>query len=118
MLTLFGKFSRKLRIDNGELLKDMAGKLGVTSSYLSAVENGKRNVPQNWVGKLTKLYSLTTDQHYELRNAAEESKINNKVDLKGFNNEDKDLVMALARKIDDMDEAQKVTLKNLLNKNK
>ncbi|KHF28295.1 Helix-turn-helix domain protein [Anoxybacillus sp. BCO1] len=51
MLTEFGRFCRKLRIDNGELLKHMADKLGVTSSYLSAVENGKRNVPQDWVEK-------------------------------------------------------------------
>ena len=47
-LTEFGKFSRKLRIDNGELLKDMAIKLNVTVSYLSAVEIGKRNIPEKW----------------------------------------------------------------------
>ena len=39
MLTNFGKALRKLRIDNNELLKDMALKLEVTVSYLSAVEN-------------------------------------------------------------------------------
>ena len=44
MLTNFGKALRKLRIDNNELLKDMALKLEVTVSYLSAVENGKRDV--------------------------------------------------------------------------
>ena len=38
MLTSFGKTLRKLRIDNEELLKDMALKLGVTLAYLSAVE--------------------------------------------------------------------------------
>ena len=42
MLTALGKFLRKLRIDNGEILKDMADKLGVTASFLSAVENGKK----------------------------------------------------------------------------
>jgi transcriptional regulator with XRE-family HTH domain len=45
MLTEFGQYLRKIRIDCGDLLKDMADKLGVTSSYLSAVETGKRNVP-------------------------------------------------------------------------
>ena len=39
MLTSLGKFLRKLRIDRGEILKDMADKLGVTVSFLSAVEN-------------------------------------------------------------------------------
>lgn len=39
MVTAFGKFLRILR----EILKDMAEKLNVTSSFLSAVENGKKN---------------------------------------------------------------------------
>ena len=42
MLTSLGKFLRKLRIDNNELLKDMAQKLNVSVSFLSAVENGKK----------------------------------------------------------------------------
>jgi HTH-type transcriptional regulator, competence development regulator len=114
MLTLFGKFCRKLRIDNGELLKDMADKLDVTSSYLSAVENGKRNVPQEWVNKLKDLYSLSLDQYRELKQATEESQINNKVDLKGFNKEDKNLLMALARKIDGLNDEEKTKIKNIL----
>ena len=43
MITPFGKYLRKLRIDHDEKLKDMAAKLGVTGSYLSAVEIGKRD---------------------------------------------------------------------------
>ena len=38
----FAIFCRKLRLDNNQILKDMADVLGVSSSYLSAVENGKR----------------------------------------------------------------------------
>ena len=45
MLTMLGKFLRKLRIDRNELLKDMAGKLDVTVSFLSSVENGKKKMP-------------------------------------------------------------------------
>ncbi|WP_205625396.1 helix-turn-helix domain-containing protein [Oceanobacillus caeni] len=88
MLTSFGKFCRKLRIDNGELLKDMAKKLDVTSSYLSAVENGKRNVPQSWVSEISSKYALDLEQRIELKNAAEESQISNKLDLKDLNSRD------------------------------
>ncbi|MFC4403339.1 helix-turn-helix domain-containing protein [Gracilibacillus xinjiangensis] len=116
MLTAFGKFCRKLRIDEGDLLKDMASKLGVTSSYLSAVENGKRNVPQDWIKKITEVYTLDYDQQIKLQNSAEESKINNKVDLKNLTNSDKDIMMALARSIDGMNEDDKVIIKNLLHK--
>ena len=44
MLTEFGKALRRIRLDNDELLKDMADKLKVSSAYLSAVENGKKNL--------------------------------------------------------------------------
>ena len=46
MITAFGKFLRILRMDNGEILKTMAEKLEVTSSFLSAVENGKKKFLQ------------------------------------------------------------------------
>ena len=42
MLTSIGKFLRKLRMSNGEILRDMAEALEVTSAFLSAVENGKK----------------------------------------------------------------------------
>ena len=43
LLAEFGKFCRKLRIDQGELLKEMADKLGVSAAYLSAGKVGHRN---------------------------------------------------------------------------
>ena len=48
MLTNFGKFCRKLRIDKGELLYDMAQRLKVSSAFLSKVENGKAKPPEEW----------------------------------------------------------------------
>ena len=47
-LSDFAIFCRKLRIDNNQILKEMADLLDVSSSYLSAVENGKRNIPNDW----------------------------------------------------------------------
>lgn len=65
-LTEFGKFLRKLRIDNGELLKDMAIKLNVTPSFLSMVETGRRNIPKKWGEEIEKIYSLNLIQKEEL----------------------------------------------------
>ena len=45
MAIKLGKFFRKLRIENGEVLYDMAMKLEVSSSFLSRVENGKKRPP-------------------------------------------------------------------------
>lgn len=97
MVTPFGKFCRKLRIDNEELLKDMADKLGVTSSYLSAVENGKRSVPQNWLQDISKTYELNDIQSSELQRAIDESQTVLKFELKELSIEKKDLLMAFAR---------------------
>jgi len=41
MITEFGRILRNIRMDCNELLKDMADKLNITSSYLSAIEHGK-----------------------------------------------------------------------------
>lgn len=118
MLTLFGKFSRKLRIDRGELLKDMAGKLGVTSSYLSAVENGKRNVPHDWIDRISNLYSLGPKEQNELRQAFQDSQKVIKIDFEGFCNDDKNAIMALAREFKGLEEGDKTKIKNILLKSK
>lgn len=117
MLTPFGKFCRKLRIDHGELLKEMADKLEVTSSYLSAIENGKRNVPLKWVSKITELYSLDQEDYLKLKKAAKESQIKNSVNIKNLKADDKDLLMALARKIDGMNSEDKIKIRSLLSPN-
>ena len=44
MLTPFGKEARKWRIDNDVAMKTMASDLGVSVSYLSAVEHGKKPI--------------------------------------------------------------------------
>lgn len=46
--TRFGEFVRILRIKRHEVMGDMAKVLGVRIPFLSAVENGKKNVPADW----------------------------------------------------------------------
>ncbi|MHC8516705.1 helix-turn-helix domain-containing protein [Sporosarcina sp. ITBMC105] len=116
MLNSFGKFCRKLRIDKGELLKDMATRLGVTSSYLSAVENGKRNVPHDWVEKITVMYSLSDSEEKELKQSFIESKKVVTIDFEGYSNEDKSVLLALAREFNALDESDRLKIKNILQK--
>jgi HTH-type transcriptional regulator, competence development regulator len=114
MLTPFGKFCRKLRIDNEELLKDMAGKLGVTSSYLSAVENGKRKVPRDWTENIISFYSLNDDQQNELKQVVQDSQKVVKIDFEGYSSEDKNDILALARTFRGLNESEKALIKNIL----
>jgi len=117
VLTSFGKFCRKLRVDNDELLKDMADKIGVASSYLSAVENGKRNVPQEWIGKIATSYSLSASGLAELNQAVQESQNTLKVDFEGFSGEDKIVFMTMIREFKGLDEKDRAKIKEILLKN-
>lgn len=102
MLTPFGKFLRKLRIDHGELLKDMAEKLKVTASYLSAVEVGKKAVPDAWIGVLSSMYKSVAED--ELRRLAEMSKPEFRVVVpRGSDDLRREAVSVFARKVGAMD---------------
>ena len=113
-VTEFGKFSRKLRIENDELLRDMANKLGVTASYLSAVEIGKRNIPKKWENIIVNAYQLDNSKALELRESIEYSiKVIN-IEVEQLNNEDKNLIFMLARKVSNLDEKDKNELREIL----
>lgn len=118
MLNSFGKFCRKLRIDKGELLKDMATKLEVTSSYLSAVENGKRNVPRKWIDRISNMYSLDEFQIEELKRSFDESKKVVQLNFDGFSSEEKNDLLALAREFKGLDEGEREEIKDILLKSK
>lgn len=73
VITEFGKAFRKLRIDRGEILKTMAENLNMTSSYLSAIECGKRNIPSDLISKLASIYDLTEEEQEILSEAHDKS---------------------------------------------
>jgi transcriptional regulator with XRE-family HTH domain len=114
MLTAFGKFTRKLRIDNGELLKDMADKLQVTSAYLSSVETGKRTVPHKWASLIQETYLLPDSEYEELLNCIDESREEVIFNLSSIGAKDKDIILSFARKFDDLDESAKEKIKEIL----
>lgn len=69
MLTEFGKAIRKIRLDKGEILKDMAKRLSVSSAFLSAVENGRKNVPEKWIDQIIEFYQLDEEGQKKLKQA-------------------------------------------------
>lgn len=54
--TKFGEFMRVLRVQHHEVMSDVAKLLGVSTPFLSAVENGGKMSPTN---VLTSLPSIT-----------------------------------------------------------
>lgn len=103
MLTSVGRFLRKLRIDNGEILKDMAEALGVSSSFLSAVENGKKKMPEGWLEKLKSIYSFTAEQSEELRTAVINTNDVVELNLQNATPGNRALAISFAREFDSLD---------------
>jgi transcriptional regulator with XRE-family HTH domain len=116
MLTEFGRFLRKLRIDCGELIKDMAEKLNVTSSYLSAIETGKRNIPDSWVDKITYLYNLDSSNKNSLQEAAGNSAKAINLPIKDMGINQKKTAILFAREFPNLDEEQLKQIRKLLKK--
>lgn len=99
MVTRFGKFCRKLRIDRGEILYDMAGKLGVSPAFLSRVENGKKRPPEGWEEKLVSIYNLQSDEQHELHESLFEAKNSESINLRDYSDSDKEMMLAFARRV-------------------
>ena len=114
MLTSLGRFLRKLRIDEGEILKDMAEKLEVTVSFLSAVENGKKHMPSSWNGKICSLYNLSKAQMEEFTIAIAETESAIEMDFAGTNLRNRELAVSFARKFSDIDESQAKEIRKIL----
>ena len=114
MLTSLGKFLRKLRIDEGEILKDMAERLDVTVSFLSAVENGKKHMPSSWNSKICHLYNLNETQSKAFTTAIAETEKAIEIDFVGTSLHNRELAVSFARKFPDIDEAQVEAIKKIL----
>jgi hypothetical protein len=93
----------------------MADKLGVTSSYLSAVEMGKRNVPDSWVARISQFYGLDMLEQDALQVAAANSVRAVTMDLSNLVPKRKETALLFARKFDTVDDSAIETIRKLLN---
>ncbi len=114
MLTSIGKFLKKLRIDRGEILKDMAEKLDVTVSFLSAVENGKKHMPGTWNEKICNLYNLNQMQRQEFTTAIAETEDAILMNLVNASLDKRELAVSFARRFDNIDDAQVEEIRKIL----
>lgn len=105
MLTDFGRYLRKIRIDCGELIRDMAARLEVTASYLSAVETGKRNIPSTWVDAIAAAYHLDARMKEGLAAAAARSSKVIKLHLDQMAPAQKETAILFAREFNELDDA-------------
>lgn len=102
--TKFGEFMRILRVQHHEVMGDVAKLLNVSTPFLSAVENGRKNVPDEWFDILTEHYALNSKQVDEMKQAAENSRNQVKITLSKSDSYQREVALQFARSFDDIDE--------------
>ena len=112
--TPFGEFVRILRIRHHQVMGDMAKILNTSTPFLSAVENGKKNVPAEWIQKIIEHYHLSSEDQIRLRESVEESKLQYKIipGKAGINK--RKVAMQFARSFEGMDDDTALKILELL----
>ena len=105
-MTPFGAKLRRLRAARNIQLKAMAGGLGVSAAYLSALEHGHRGRPSSGlVQQISAYFNLAWDDVDELKRLAELSHPRVVVDTAGLSPRATELANRLAEVIGELDEA-------------
>ncbi len=116
MITEFGKILRIIRINSGDSAKAMAEKLNMSPSYLSTIENGKRNIPPEMEDLLIRAYRLSDVDIAKLRRAMLSSSDTVKLNLTELADKKKQVIFALTK--EDIDEETVDHLCEIINNNK
>lgn len=114
--TEFGEFVRILRVKHHEVMGDLAEVLGTSLPFISAVENGKKNVPADWIEKLTEHYRLDFEERKKLEAAAEASRTQYKIISGNAGIKQRRAAMQFARSFDEMDDETATKILELLSK--
>lgn len=114
--TSFGKFIKIFRIKRHEYLKEMAQKLGVSSAFLSAVETGKKRIPEDWIEKIIDLYQLSGSEKDELILSFEETNQSIKIDITDVSLVKMSVAHVFARTFEKMDDREAQVLLDFLEK--
>jgi transcriptional regulator with XRE-family HTH domain len=110
VLTPFGKWMRKWRVDAELRLYDVAVKLGVTTAFISAIETGKKTIPSDFVARLAKAYHWSREHVAAAERCVELSRKSVRLDLTGRGERSRQLAEAFARTFDQADEARAAEL--------
>ena len=115
----YGELLKHLRINKHEMLKNMAGKIGLNSSYLSAIESGNRDIPPDLTDKICTEYGLDEGQRKELK----EAELNTdrklvQIDMKKINENRlaKEVVLNFAGKAESLTDEQLSEINAILNR--
>jgi transcriptional regulator with XRE-family HTH domain len=105
-ITEYGKLVRKARLDASITMLEMADAMGVAPSYLSALEVGRKKIPEAFVERVNDFFVGRGIKLEGLRTAAEVS--NETVSIEGLSSGQQFLIAGLARQELSNDEVMKM----------
>lgn len=115
-ITALGRYLRILRLNNAEIMKIMAEKVGVSVAYLSSVELGNKAPSSKFLKNIELSYGLRGESLEEFRSAAAKSLESVSIDLSNSDDDDKKLALVFARKISELNRDEKNELARFLEK--
>ena len=110
-------FMKRLRLNrNDQTMMEMAKELGISVSFLSSIENGKRNMSEEMFHLICDTYKLTPKLAEELKQlrTLSVSKIN--VPLDSMSSELKSTTVKFLSSADELSEADLKKINSILNK--
>lgn len=118
--TNLAKFLRILRVQNDELLGNMADKMGIKPSYLSSIEANRRPLTDELRAKLVESYNLDEEQQQKLDNLVAEANRTVEVNLESVRDESLlpeyvDTALLFAKDLSKMSSIELSRIKSLLN---
>ena len=114
MRTRLGDLLRSIRMKADISLRRMASDLGISPAFLSAVENGKKKMPDSWISLIPETYSLSADEIEEFKDVAYESFDTVAVNIANASETNKKLAIRFARRFEDIDEKTSEELLSIL----
>jgi transcriptional regulator with XRE-family HTH domain len=112
MLTPFGIAVRMLRVDRGMRLLDLARLTKRSTAFISAVERGRRPIPDGYVAMVARAMDLSAAEIRDLRGAADRTR--KEVRVQHLPEDQRELVAAFARKIDELPTDMMADLKKIV----
>ena len=104
MRTKLGVFLRGIRVKADISLRSMSSDLGISPAFLSAVENGKKKMPDSWLTLIPEAYHLNDEETEDFKTIAYESFDVVELNIANASESNKKLAIRFARRFEDIDE--------------
>ena len=112
--TSFGEFMKIQRIKHRETMADTANLFEVSSSFISMVESGKKNIPASWIDKINEHYQLSDQEKEQLMKVVDESRTQFKISTVHCNPIQRKAAYLFSKHFKDLDEKTAQAIIDLL----